>query len=121
VGEVPLRELLDLRACVDPDDLVPAIREVLAGAALRDARFYLADYSQHRLQPLATPGASLDIDATAAGRAYRQLAPVRGEGAGHTLWLPLLNHGSRLGVLGASMSTMPTCPSRATCAVSPSW
>lgn len=100
MARLPLLELLELHSQSVPDQLVAAVRELLAGAGLGDARFYLADYSQHSLRPLSGGGPPLDIDSTAAGRAYRQMSAHYGDRARRQLWLPLLDHGSRLGVLG---------------------
>jgi hypothetical protein len=85
---------------------VPAVRDVLDRSGLCDARFYLVDYSQHTLQPLASPGCRpLSVDTSTAGRAYRCMTRVEGTEHGRRrLWLPLLNHGSRLGVLGVELA-----------------
>ncbi len=116
MASAPLMGLLDLRNRAVPDRLVPAIREVLATAGLGDARFYLVDYSQHTLQPLATDGPPFDIDSTAAGRAFRQSTPFRQssgtglDGAQRRVWIPLLDHGSRLGVLGVEVAPEDELP-----------
>lgn len=69
---------------------------------------YLADYQQRELMPLPhgdqPVGEPLAIDATLAGRAYRQLDPVASTADGPRLWLPLLDGTERLGVLEVTVS-----------------
>lgn len=80
-----------------------------AGAAARLGAtrtvLYLVDYEQTVLAPMAEPGADapsapLAVDATLAGRAFRDVAVQVGAGeGGTTLWVPMVDGAERLGVL----------------------
>lgn len=98
-----LVELLDGALLAVPEDL-PAV-VAAAGRAL-DATIvvYLADDAQRELTPLAVGdaviGPRLGVDATPAGRAYRDLRVVPGQDDGRPrLWVPLVDGSDRLGVL----------------------
>lgn len=96
-----LATLLETRLDHAPGEIALAVREVLGAAGLEDASIAIADYSQHVLSPLEPAGGPrLDINGTAAGRAFRLLAPVvTGTPGRRSVFTPLLDGGSRLGVL----------------------
>jgi len=91
---------------VNPSDLgflVVAAGE-LAGATAAVA--YLATYGETHLVPLASAQTAdrreLSVDGTIAGRAFTSGQPVTapaGDEPTRTLWLPLLDASTRLGVL----------------------
>jgi hypothetical protein len=85
-----------------PDDLGPAIVASAEHLGGRDIVVLLGDLEQRALQPLAGAIEPQDIDATAAGAAFRAEAPVtqRAEG-GTRLWVPIVDSAERIGVVGA--------------------
>jgi hypothetical protein len=103
-----------------PDDIAPAVQVMAADLGLADAVIYLADLEQRSLVRLPSPDeprgerATLGIDSTEAGRAYRIEKPVVVEAGGEgsiegggqgrvTVWLPLLDSAERLGTIGATV------------------
>jgi hypothetical protein len=76
-----------------------------AGEALGvQAVMYLVDYRQQTLEPLVAPGVltrrPLAVDATLAGRAFREVRTLTSrEGGAVRLWVPLLDGVERLGLL----------------------
>jgi hypothetical protein len=102
---------------VNPSDvgaLVVAAGE-LAGATAAVA--YLATYGETHLVPLASAQTAdrreLSVDGTVAGRAFTSGQPVTapaGEEPSRTLWLPLLDASTRLGVLELVFATAPDRP-----------
>ena len=98
--------LLDGSHLAPPDEL-PA----LASAAYRslgvDVTIYLVDHDQRLLVPLLAretagdvPTGPLGVDATLAGRAFRQAQTTTSDQPGQRrLWLPLRDGAERLGVL----------------------
>lgn len=78
-----------------------------------DAIIYLVDLQQVSLTPFRGQGgpragphpAALPVDSTVAGRAHQheQVIVQPGPGAGATVWLPLLEGATRLGVLSVSV------------------
>jgi hypothetical protein len=97
-----------------PDDIASTARAVAAGAGLHDLVVYFADLEQRSLVPVPFSDesdvvrASLAIDGTIAGRAYRSERPVvvppgdePGAAGRAALWFPLLDSAERLGVIHA--------------------
>lgn len=88
-----------------PDDLPALIARHVQMLGAADAGLYLADYDQHLLVPVPEPGEpegqELAIDATIAGRAFRDMAIQRVEraGGGCRLWVPVVDGTERVGVL----------------------
>ncbi len=91
-----------------PPDRLPALARAAGHALGVEITMYLVDYDQRRLHPLIPPsptgsdptGDALDVDATLAGRAFRQVQPLPVETPGRPqLWVPLLDGVERLGVL----------------------
>jgi serine phosphatase RsbU (regulator of sigma subunit) len=93
-----------------PPDAVPAaLAEAARPLGVTGAEVYLADLQQRQLVPLAAEDSprqgALRIDSTLAGRAYQTLAiqSVRA-GAGHQLWIPLVDGTERLGALALTVA-----------------
>jgi serine phosphatase RsbU (regulator of sigma subunit) len=93
-----------------PPDAVPAaLAEAARPLGVTGAEVYLADLQQRQLVPLAAEDSprqgALRIDSTLAGRAYQTLAiqSVRA-GAGHKLWIPLVDGTERLGALALTVA-----------------
>jgi hypothetical protein len=91
-----------------PERLVDVLRAAGAELGARDVRVLLVDLDQDRLRPIdgaAGGAAALAVDATVAGRAFRDEAPCWEQGrGGATLWLPILDSADRLGVLGIELA-----------------
>lgn len=93
-----------------PDDLAAVVAGVTAAFGFDDFTIYLADLEQRTLTALRSPGmppiASMAIDDSDAGRAYRSEQPIlpadSGDGAG-LVWLPLLDSSERIGVVSARL------------------
>lgn len=89
------------RLCV-PDDLGGLLTQRGAALGAENVTVYLVDQEQYHLAPLpAASGASrapLSIEATLAGRCFRQLAQMESND-GREVWVPLLDGLERLGVL----------------------
>jgi sigma-B regulation protein RsbU (phosphoserine phosphatase) len=112
-----VRRLLDISHRARPEDLPTALTEIAPLLAADDVVFYLVDYEQVALRPLADPRngsrISLPVDGTPAGEAFCSGRPVRtgggddaGGGGGHHVWLPLLNGAERLGVVDVRTATV---------------
>ncbi|WP_421734162.1 PP2C family protein-serine/threonine phosphatase [Cellulomonas sp.] len=101
----PLAALTTLlrRTHLAPPDLLPdAVRDGIAHLGAQ-AVIYLADYSHTLLVPVQAEGdglATLPIDSTLAGRAYRMVTvqTTTADGDPH-LWMPIIDGVERLGVL----------------------
>jgi hypothetical protein len=97
---VTLLEGMHLAAAETLRDVVSA-----AGRALgAEVTVYLVDYAQQTLIPLTGAdgphGVPLDVDATLAGRAFREVRTLASQAGGTPrLWLPLLDGVERLGVV----------------------
>jgi len=122
-GEEMLEGLLAAGPPCAPDELPRLIAAHAARAGLYDAVIYLADLQKATLRPLrgdlevgACPDGQLGIDATLAGRAFRDAEPIEApqctkddasteeaddlpEAGYNELWVPLLDGAERLGVL----------------------
>ena len=90
-----------------PDDIAQRAAEEAGKMGVDDLTVHLCDLEQRSLVHLARAGedpmASLSIDGTVAGRAYRTETSIRaddGDGDGTTLWIPLLDSAERYGVVG---------------------
>ena len=85
-----------------PDDLAGLLADSGRALGADNVTVYLVDGEQYDLVPL--PGTHgerrepLSIDATLAGRCFRQLNLTEANG-GHEMWVPLLDGLERLGVL----------------------
>ena len=101
-----LAVLLEGTRIVPPGGLPDLVRKA-ADALGIEVVAYLVDYDQRQLFPLLGPGheprSPQGVDATLAGRAFRQVEPVRHEPDRRGLWLPLLDGVERLGVLDVRM------------------
>jgi hypothetical protein len=89
-----------------PPDRLPAVAAAAGKAIGVGIAIYLADYEQRRLHHAPLPGdlsterEPLSVDATLAGRAFRNEQILPAQTAGRTfLWVPLLDGAERLGVL----------------------
>ena len=98
-----LARLLDVLHTLHPEDLPRVLEDAIADIGGRDVELYFADLAQDVLLRFSGDGdAELDIDATVAGRTFRQVETVALEvDDGVRLWVPLLDGTDRLGVLGA--------------------
>ena len=84
------------------DELVGILQESLAEVGIA-VEMYLVDLAQEELRALPPgTGAPLDVDSTAAGRAYRLTDVVSVDDPPH-LWVPVLDGTERLGVLRMSL------------------
>src|SRR3954469_2747543 len=85
-----------------PDDVAALLAESGRALGAGNVTVYLVDGEQYHLMPLpSTPGdlrEPLSIDATLAGRCFRQLDLTRAH-SGREVWVPLLDGLERLGVL----------------------
>jgi hypothetical protein len=94
-----------------PNDIPAVVAEEAALLGAGGLLIYLSDLEQRLLVPFQPPGAELleplSIDGTVAGRAYRTqrrvlletTADAGAQGAGTTVWLPLLDSSARIGVI----------------------
>ncbi|MCM6773159.1 serine/threonine-protein phosphatase [Nocardia sp. CDC159] len=90
-----------------PPERLPVLLEAAGQALNVRIRMYLIDYDQRFLRPVGTGRASenagsdglLDVDATLAGRAFRQVRILPQATPRPRLWVPLLDGVERLGVL----------------------
>jgi serine phosphatase RsbU (regulator of sigma subunit) len=92
-----------------PGAVAAALVEAARPLGVTGAEVYLADLQQRQLVPLAAEDSqgqgALRIDSTLAGRAYQTLTiqSVRA-GAGHQLWIPLVDGTERLGALALTVA-----------------
>lgn len=106
VVERTLGELLRAADAGPVDALPEAIRGVFARFDVRGVVLYLSDYDETLLRPapgsvsMEGPPKAVDVDATAAGRAFRERKPYEQSAAGvHRMWVPILERAEPLGVL----------------------
>lgn len=104
-------ELLEASRGVHAGQLGEMICRTAERLGLADARLWLADLQQHCLVPyggLAGAGEDgyLAIDGTLAGWAYRsgELQCADADSGTAAVWVPLVDGGERLGVLGGEMT-----------------
>ncbi len=85
-----------------PDDVAATLAENARSLGAEDLTIYLADQEQYLLVPVPTAATEapepLQVDATLAGRCYRQTHLQEADG-GREVWVPLLDGLERLGVL----------------------
>jgi Stage II sporulation protein E (SpoIIE) len=102
-------DLLRQSHLMPPGRMAAALAEAARPLGVTGAQVYLADLQQRHLAPLAAgdgqdPGV-LRIDSTMAGRAYQTLTIQSARaGAGHQLWIPLVDGTERLGVLALTVA-----------------
>lgn len=82
-------------------DLSTAVARCASALGVPEAAVYLVDLQQRLLVPLDESAATVAVDGSPAGWAYRTLSLRAGESptGGMTAWLPLLDGAERLGVL----------------------
>lgn len=113
-----LGTLLDAAHFANPDELAGLVNRAARIVGIRDSVIYLSDYEQHQLLPLAGEGVppreALLIDQTFGGRAYRSVEALASEtdDGGVTVWLPLLDGTSRIGVLEATVEELDPATAR---------
>ncbi|RSM37661.1 serine/threonine-protein phosphatase [Amycolatopsis balhimycina DSM 5908] len=107
-----LVRLLEDTELAPPDRLPAAVAAAATALGVRIG-VYLVDYGQRclHLVPEAPPGlpasrrATLEVDTTLAGRAFRQIQILPSEAPGRPrLWVPLLDGAERLGVLDVEVA-----------------
>jgi serine phosphatase RsbU (regulator of sigma subunit) len=92
-----------------PGEVAAALAQAARPLGVTGAQVYLADLQQRQLVQLPAEDGQhqevLRIDSTLAGRAYQTLTiqPVPA-GAGHQLWIPLVDGTERLGVLALTVA-----------------
>lgn len=97
-----LEGLLSAVRLSEPDDVVTKLVETGRALGAEHVRLYLTDQEQYYLMPVPTAGDDaaepLSIEATLAGRCYRQ-TDLQGAHGGREVWVPLLDGLERLGVV----------------------
>jgi serine phosphatase RsbU (regulator of sigma subunit) len=90
-----------------PDSVVRLLAEQGTALGADNVTLYLADHEQYVLMPVPGtsdgPGEPLGIEATLAGRCFRQL-DLQQANDGHEVWVPLLDGLERLGVVHLEFS-----------------
>lgn len=103
IGELALGSLLHEATTMPPARLPAAVAEKAAMVGLQEATIHLADMGEKVLSAFPASGQEpLAVDATDAGRAFREMTVVsspNGDGPAR-IWFPLLNGTTQLGVLG---------------------
>jgi phosphoserine phosphatase RsbU/P len=101
-------ELLMLTRLARPDQLPAKTNAALAELSVT-ATIYLVDHEQRTLRPVHDPERSavgpIEVDTTAAGRAFMTTNPVTDVDA---FWMPLLDGSERLGVLRFEGADLPS-------------
>jgi len=101
-GRRMLADLMSAARLYVPDDLGGLLAQRGAALGADNVTVYLVDQEQYLLVPLPAPGvappAPVSIEATLAGRCFRQLAQVESND-GREVWVPLLDGLERLGVM----------------------
>ncbi|MEU7903450.1 PP2C family protein-serine/threonine phosphatase [Actinoplanes sp. NPDC049118] len=113
-----VQRLLDLRRLSLLDELPAALNDTAPLLGAVEVTVLLVDYEQIALWPLTGAASrtneSIQINDTAAGRAFTSAHPVRCDGAADVvLWLPLLHGTERLGVLRVKLEAAPDGPYQA--------
>ena len=113
-GERALDALFDQARGAAPHELPGLLTHHAPLVGALEATIYLVDLQQVSLVPFVGPAAPgpephptlLPIDSTVAGRVHQhgQVIVHPGADAGATVWLPLLDGGTRLGVLCAQVA-----------------
>jgi serine phosphatase RsbU (regulator of sigma subunit) len=98
-----LRGMLARAHQLHPDRLPDVVTDAVHTIGGRDVELHFVDLAQDVLLRASGPGEpELEVDATVAGRAYRNVQTVLVDVDGGTrAWVPLLDGADRLGVLGA--------------------
>jgi serine phosphatase RsbU (regulator of sigma subunit) len=103
-----LADLLAASHLFAPDELATEVATRAAREGLGDACIYLVDYEQSRLVPLdgvGSPVKPVPIDGTFMGRAFlTETVLASAPDGGRRLWVPLLDGGDRLGMLGVTVA-----------------
>jgi serine phosphatase RsbU (regulator of sigma subunit) len=103
-----LADLLDASHLFPPDALASEVATRAAREGLGDVCIYLIDYEQARLVPLdgaGSPAGPVPIDGTLMGRAFvTETVVTSTANGGQRLWVPILDGGDRLGVLGVTVA-----------------
>jgi hypothetical protein len=87
-----------------PEQLADLIVVTCEALGATGVTLLLADLDQHRLNPLGTWGAPVEIAGSAAGEAYRTERPSSHVEDGRMrVWVPLMDSAERLGVLGVTL------------------
>ncbi|WP_406209566.1 serine/threonine-protein phosphatase [Kitasatospora sp. NBC_01560] len=125
-----LGDLVEQAHRTSPDGLAALVRRTARAMGLDDARVYLADVQQTHLVPLPpadsdsdgpapaedTAAATLGVEGTLAGRAYRTESLRLSTDGAPVLWLPLLDGVERIGVLRVTAPAPAPAPDDATLA-----
>src|SRR5919198_4075452 len=100
-------ELLAEVRTTPPLELDAMLNRYAVALGVDRVTIYLVDLQQRILAPLPD-GQCLDVDSSLAGWAYRteSLRITEEHGGGLTAWLPLIDGGERLGVLGVEMAVL---------------
>ena len=113
-----IEDLLERSHSMAPDEVADVVRTLAAREELHELELFVVDYEQVTLVRLPThelDQIALPIDSTVAGRAFisSEIRSVPTEG-GERLWVPLLDGGERVGVLGVTVAA-GTEPTRRLC------
>ncbi|GAB2665595.1 PP2C family protein-serine/threonine phosphatase [Nocardia goodfellowii] len=111
-----LRALVSLLESVElaPPDRLPALLSAAGRTLGVEITMYLIDYDQRFLRPAVTDGAdsldgALDVAATMAGRAFREVRVLPQTTPQPKLWVPLIDGVERLGVLEVRVEDEVDC------------
>jgi serine phosphatase RsbU (regulator of sigma subunit) len=103
-----LADLLAASHRFAPDELATEVTTRAAREGLDDACIYLVDHEQSRLVPVegvGSPGKPVPIEGTLMGRAFlTETVLASAPNGGRRLWVPLLDGGDRLGMLGVTVA-----------------
>jgi serine phosphatase RsbU (regulator of sigma subunit) len=103
----PLTWLLHVARHLPPTDLHASVVEAMRGAGARSGRVFLADHDHrllHALDDAARQDESLEVVASAGGRAFALERTLVAESDGHThVWLPMIDGTARIGVVRADV------------------
>jgi hypothetical protein len=95
-----VQELLATSRTLPPAAVADGVRSAAAAFGAIEVALFLNDYEHRELRSIEDDE-SLAIDGTLAGRAFALGTRMETTGGDQTtLWLPLIDGGSRLGVLG---------------------
>ncbi len=103
-GEQVLALLASSSHLAPPEALPALVADAVAVLGGRETHLRIVDHAQRELVPIGE-GEAFSVDATVAGKAFRQIAAqqVEGEGTGERrVWVPVLDGIERLGVIGAT-------------------
>ena len=115
LGETVFGRLIDKSHRLHPDRLAPMVARELGPLGMSDVVVYVVDFEQHLLMPVPGEGLPdrdpLDIDATAAGRAFRTERLIEeperpGTDASVRMWIPMVDGSERLGILAVTVASV---------------